>query len=256
MQVSVLASGSGGNATYVKQGATRLLVDAGLSAKQIESRLFGIGVELKKLNGILVSHEHNDHITGVGVLARKLRCPVWMTRGTFDSRRYLFKGPERLRFIENDETFSVGDLRARAFAISHDAADPVNFVIEDGETRIAVATDMGTVTPLVLKQLQGADLVIMESNYDRRMLMESAYPWHLKQRINSNHGHLANDASAEALKRLVEGGLDRAVLAHLSEENNRPGLAVEACRAHLGSLSSRLHLDVAVQNRPTPIFVV
>ncbi len=256
MQVSVLASGSTGNAIYVQKGATRLLIDAGLSAKEITKRLAAIGVELKKLHGILVSHEHQDHVTGVGVLARKLRCPVWMTRGTLDAARRRFRGRERIRLIENDETFTVGDLRARAFSISHDAADPVNFVVEDGETRVAVATDMGKVTPLVFDRLQGADMVIMESNYDRDLLMNGSYPWHLKRRISSTHGHLANDDSAEAIGRLAEQGLRHAVLAHLSQENNRPEIARATCEAGLNGMGRHFQIDVARPDRPTPIFVV
>ena len=256
MQVSVLASGSTGNAIYVQKGATRLLIDAGLSGKEITKRLSEIGVELKKLNGILVSHEHHDHVGGVGVLARKLRCPVWMTRGTFEAARRRFKGRERIRFIENDATFAVGDLRARAFSISHDAADPVNFVIEDGETQVAVATDMGKVTPLVFERLQGADMVIMESNYDRDLLMNGPYPWHLKQRISSTHGHLAISDSAETLARLAEQGLRHAVLAHLSQENNRPDIARATCERGLNGKRRHFQIDVAAPDRPTPVFVV
>ena len=256
MQVSVLASGSTGNAIYVQKGATRLLIDAGLSAREITKRLAAIGVELKKLHGILVSHEHHDHVGGVGVLARKLRCPVWMTRGTFDASRRRFKGRERIRLIENDETFAVGDVRASAFSISHDAVDPVNYVIEDGDTQVAVATDMGKVTPLVYERLRGADMVIMESNYDRDLLMNGPYPWYLKQRISGTHGHLANCDCAETLGRLAQQGLRHAVLAHLSQENNRPDIARAASEEGLNGMSRHFQIDVASPDRPTPVFVV
>jgi phosphoribosyl 1,2-cyclic phosphodiesterase len=256
MQVSVLASGSTGNAIYVQKGATRLLIDSGLSAREITKRLAAIGVELKKLNGILVSHEHHDHVGGVGVLARKLRCPVWMTRGTFDASRKRFKGRERIRLIENDETFEVGDLQARAFSISHDASDPVNYAIEDGSTQVAVATDMGKVTPLVYERLKAADMVIIESNYDRDLLMNGPYPWHLKQRISSSHGHLANSDSAEVLGQLAQQGLRHAVLAHLSLENNRPEIARSTCEEGLNGMNRHFQIDVASPDRPTPVFVV
>lgn len=257
MQVCVLASGSGGNAIYVQQGATRVLVDAGLSAREIDLRLRSIGVEVRKLMGIVVSHEHSDHISGAGVLARKIQCPVWLTKGTFEAGRSKFRGKERVRFFNNDQKFSIGDLSFQPFVISHDASDPVNFVVDDGRSRLGIGTDMGVVSQLAFQRLSTADLVILESNYDLEMLMSGPYPWSVKQRIQGTRGHLENSAASETLGRLIDCGLEQVVLAHLSEENNRPDLAASACKAVLKQRGvKRFQLSVAEQNHPTPVFVL
>ena len=257
MQVCILASGSGGNAIYVQQGATRVLVDAGLSGREIDARLRSIGVDVSKLMGIVVSHEHSDHISGVGVLARKIGCPVWLTRGTFEAGEARFRGKERIRIFENDQAFTIGDLSFQPFVISHDASDPVNFVVDGGQSRLGIGTDMGVVSKLVFQRLSTADMVVLESKYDREMLMAGPYPWALKQRINGTKGHLENGEASNTLGRLVDNGLEQVVLAHLSEENNRPDLAVSACQSVLDQRdANRFQLSVAEQNQPTPVFVL
>ena len=257
MKVSVLASGSSGNSIYVQQGATRILVDAGLAGRRIEERLRGIDVDIAGLQAIVVSHEHSDHIHGAGVLARRFGLPVWVTQGTLDASRRIFRGKERVRVFENSEAFSIGDLSLQPFALSHDAADPVNFVISGGDSRLGIATDTGVVTRLVYQRLRGADLVVMEANYDRDLLMNGPYPWDLKRRIAGNRGHLPNGTAAETLCGLAEEGLRQAILAHLSEKNNRPELAEEACRSHLEARGVRdFTLAVAEQERPSAIFVI
>ena len=257
MQVCILASGSGGNAIYVQKGATRVLVDAGLSAREIDSRLRSIGVDVTKLMGIVVSHEHSDHISGAGILARKIRCPVWLTRGTFEAGRSKFRGRERIHFFDNDQAFSIGDLSFQPFVISHDASDPVNFVVDDGQSQLGIATDMGIVSQLAFQRLSTANLVILESNYDREMLMNGYYPWSVKQRIQSTRGHLDNSDASKALGRLIDGGLEQVVLAHLSEENNSPELVTVACEAAIEERGLRhFQLSIAEQNHPTPIFVI
>lgn len=257
MNVSLLASGSSGNAIYVHAGATRVLVDAGLTGKQVENRLGAIGVDPGALQGIVVSHEHSDHIKGVGVLARRYRIPVLMTQGTLDASKETFRGTERIRVFDNDAAFDFGDLSFQAFAISHDAADPVNFLISDGESQVGIATDMGVVTQLVYQRLKAADLVVMEANYDREMLINGPYPWDLKKRIRSRHGHLSNNRAAEALGNLAAAGVKQAVLAHLSEKNNRPALAKQTCCDYLKRCGlSRFPMFVARQDRPTDIFVI
>ena len=257
MKVSLLASGSSGNSMYIQEGATQVLVDAGLPGKQIEERLRSIDVDIGSLQGIVVSHEHLDHVQGVGVLARRLGVPAWMTGATLEGCRNLFRGSERVREFDNDEAFSIGDLLFNPFVQSHDAADPVGFVVSAGDSRLGIATDMGVVTQLVYQLLRGADLVVMEANYDWNMLMDGPYPWELKLRISGNRGHLANDRAAEALCRLAEEGLGRAVLAHLSDKNNRPDLAEAACRRGLDESGARgIRLTVAGRDRPTPMYVI
>lgn len=257
MKICLLASGSAGNAIYVQNGATRILIDAGLTGKQIEARLSAIGVDAQSLQGIVVSHEHSDHIKGVGVMARKYKFPVWMTQGTFDGSKNTFRGAERVRIIENDEGFVIGDLTLEPFSLPHDAADPVNYVVSDGTSTCAIATDMGVITQLVYQRLKNVDFVVIESNYDRQMLMNGPYPWDLKKRISGRHGHLPNDGAAETLCDLVSEGVKQAVLAHLSEKNNHPDLAHKTCRDMMvGRGIKNFPVSVALQDRPSEIFVI
>lgn len=257
MKVCALASGSSGNSIYLQEGTTRVLVDAGLTGRQVEERLRAIDVDPGTLRGIVVSHEHADHIRGVGVLARRYGLPVWMTPGTLEACRDAFRGTERIRTFSNDEAVEVGDLHFQPFSLSHDAADPVNFLVSGGGARLGIATDLGVVTQLVYDRLRGADLVVMEANYDRDMLVNGPYPWDLKRRIGGSRGHLSNGRAAETLRDLAEEGLRQALLAHLSDENNRPDLAEDACRAELEGRGVReFGLTVAAPDRPSSIFVI
>jgi phosphoribosyl 1,2-cyclic phosphodiesterase len=257
VRVCVLASGSAGNSTYVEAAGTRVLVDAGLTGRKIEERMAAIGVDPSALNGLVVSHEHGDHVKGVGVMARRYRIPVWMTNGTLGgSKRYL-RGKEQVCVFENDESFHVGELHFQPFQLSHDAADPVNFVVEGDGSTFGIATDMGVVTELVYLRLRGASLVLLESNYDHEMLMNGPYPWDLKRRISSNRGHLENDRASEAVCRLAEAGLERAVLGHLSERNNTPDLAIGRCREALAKQGAAdTVVSVASQDRPGDVHVI
>jgi phosphoribosyl 1,2-cyclic phosphodiesterase len=257
VKVCLLASGSSGNSIYVQNGSTGVLVDAGLTGKQIEERLQGVGVDPARLQGIVVSHEHVDHIKGVGVLARRYGFPVWMTQGTLDASKEIFRGSERVRIIDNDEVFHIGDLAFQPFQLPHDAADPVNFVVSDGDSQVAIATDMGTVTELIYQRLRKANFVVIEANYDRKLLMDGPYPWDLKKRISGRHGHLSNDGAGAALCRLAEEGVQQAVLAHLSDQNNRPELARQTCRDMLEEHGiRRFAMSVATQEKPSDIFVI
>ena len=257
MNVSLLASGSAGNSIFVQEGDTQILIDAGLSGKQVEERLQGIGVLPGNLQAIVVSHEHSDHVKGVGVLARRYGLPVWMTSGTLQATKKIFRGSEQIRVFENDEAFDIGDLIFQPFALSHDAVDPVNFVVSGSDAKLGIATDMGVVTQLVYQRLKEVDLVVMEANYDRDLLMNGPYPWDLKRRISGSHGHLSNERAAEVIGDLAREGLQQAVLAHLSDRNNRPDLAEGVCRAVLNALGVRhFTTTVAKQDRPSEIFVI
>ncbi len=257
MKICLLASGSGGNAIYVQDGTSSVLIDAGLTGKQIEVRLQSRGFDPARLQAIVVSHEHTDHIKGVGVLARRYGLPVWMTQGTLNASKKILHRAKNIQVFENDEAFAIGDLSFQAFQLPHDAADPVNFSVTDGRATVAIATDMGTVTQLVYQRMRRADLVIIEANYDYQMLMNGPYPWYLKDRISSTHGHLPNHEAAEALCDLATEGLRRAVLAHLSDQNNHPDLARETCMQMLSDRGIRsFFLNIAEQDRPSDIFVV
>jgi phosphoribosyl 1,2-cyclic phosphodiesterase len=249
VHVCVLASGSSGNAIYVAEGNTAILVDAGLSGKKIEQRLHAIGSDGTSLSAIVVSHEHSDHVSGVGVLARRFGLPIYVNAATFDSVKRLLKGKERVEVFEQGAAFPIGDLNIHPFSVSHDAADPSGFVIANGVARVGIATDLGCVTHLVRERLRGADLVVLESNHDEKMLRDGSYPWELKQRIRGRFGHLSNDDAASFVRELAQLGLERGVLAHLSRDNNRPELARESVRAALREIGAdEFQLSIAEQD--------
>jgi phosphoribosyl 1,2-cyclic phosphodiesterase len=224
MKVCLLASGSKGNALFIEAGDTRLLVDAGLSARELQSRLAAIGVDPSSLHAIVISHEHNDHIRGAGTLSRRFHIPLLTSHVAASQLRTLIGKTEQIDFSAGDG-FAFRDLHIEPFPISHDAADPVGFVIESSEGRVGVATDLGIVTRLVQARLSGCRVLVLESNHDEQMLLNGPYPWHLKQRIKSRQGHLSNGDSAQLLEDLLHDGLDGVLLAHLSETNNDPALA-------------------------------
>lgn len=249
MLVCVLASGSSGNATYVAEKNTAILVDAGLSGRAIERRLSTIGADGKRLSAIVVTHEHTDHVSGVGVLARRFRLPIYANGATFDSVKPLLRGKERIEIFEHGTAFVVGDLILHPFSVSHDAADPSGFVIANGTSGVGIATDLGCVTHLVRARLRGTDLVVLESNHDAHMLWEGSYPWELKQRIRGRFGHLSNEEAAQTIRELAQTGLRRGVLAHLSRENNRPELARESVSKALREIGADgFQLSIAEQD--------
>jgi len=227
MQIAVLASGSSGNALLVSAEDTHVLVDAGVSARRIARELDAVGVSPSDIRAVLVTHEHGDHVAGLGPFARRHHVPVYATPGTHSSIARLLNGTEEAEAIEAGTTFSLGGVAVSPFAVSHDCADPVGYSFDDGESRLVVATDLGVVGRNVRDHLSRADCVVLESNHDERMLLDGPYPWHLKRRILSNVGHLSNEAAAAEIELLCGGGVSTLVLAHISSENNRPELAVE-----------------------------
>jgi len=228
MEVVVLASGSSGNALVVAHGDSVVLVDAGISALQVRTRMAAFGLDERMLTAIVVTHEHSDHCRGVDVLARRLELPVWATAGTWS--RLDVRAPAGGE-VRSGRSLRLGDLTFRPVATSHDAAEPVALVIENADHRIAVCTDTGVVTPLLEQRLADLDLLLLEANHDADMLRHGPYPWVLKQRIASRLGHLGNHQTAEALDRLVCAQLRAVVGLHLSGENNCPTLVRETLRA-------------------------
>lgn len=226
MRICLLASGSKGNCLYVEAAGSRVLVDAGLSATETILRLHGIGVNASDIDAILLTHEHNDHVRGVGALARKLKKPVFASSET---ARLLEKNLKKVELVEFEagNSFEFQDVLLDPFSITHDAGDPVGFVIDSAEGKIGVATDLGIATRLVREKLKGSRVLVLESNHDEGMLLNGPYPWHLKQRIKSRHGHLSNNDAADLLDELLHENLDALFLAHLSETNNHPDLVVE-----------------------------
>ncbi len=226
----VIASGSKGNAVLVAGGKTRILVDAGITCKQLVQRLDKSPVEAKKLDALLVSHEHSDHVSAAGVLSRKFNLPVYMTRGTLDSLPPSIGQLASVSVFGTGRSFQIGDLCVHAFATSHDAAEPAGFIIEHEGSRLGICTDLGIATNLVRVRLQGCHGLILEANHDVERLLQGPYPWALKQRIRSAHGHLSNEDSCKLLETVYHEKMQCVVFAHLSETNNTPDLVLESCR--------------------------
>jgi phosphoribosyl 1,2-cyclic phosphodiesterase len=229
VRVCLLASGSKGNSIYVEAGASRVLIDAGLSATELLRRLAAIGVEGRELDAILISHEHTDHVRGAGILARKLKIPLLLSHKTCRAGSASIGKAEIIEF-ESGSQFTFNDILIDPFPITHDACDPVGFMIECCEGRFGVATDLGIATRLVKEKLKGCRMLVLESNHDEDMLVNGPYPWHLKQRIRSRHGHLSNTESADLLDEIIHPELEAVFLAHLSEVNNDPAIALDSAK--------------------------
>ncbi len=224
MRVCLLASGSRGNAVFIEAGETRLLIDVGLSAREIERRLALIGVAADSLDAILVTHEHLDHVRGVGPMSRRHNLPLFIHPETFRALPRPGK-LDKIQEFDVSAAFALRDLEITPFPVTHDAGVPVGFAVDTPSGRIGVATDLGIATRLVADYLKESRVLVVESNHDEQLLQDGPYPWHLKQRIKSNQGHLSNSAAGALLGGLVWDGLEAVFLAHLSEENNEPDMA-------------------------------
>lgn len=234
MRLCSIASGSSGNCIYVGSENTHLLVDTGISKKRIEEGLRTLEVKGEELNGILVTHEHADHIQGLGVFSRKYEIPIYATPGTIRGiRAYksLGKMPEGLYHeIHADDEFILGDIAVHPFAISHDANEPSGYRFEQGEKRVAVATDLGKYDEYTVENLKNLNAVLLESNHDLHMLEVGPYPYYLKQRVMGERGHLSNELSGRLLCDILHGDLQNVMLGHLSKENNYAELAYETVK--------------------------
>ena len=242
MRVSVLASGSKGNSVFVEMDGTRLLVDAGVGVRRVERSLAELSVPLDSLDAIFVTHEHSDHVAGLRTILKHTGAPVYARPGTLRALAGDEELPEE-RFVAVHDAVEVGALRVSSFDIPHDAADPVGYEIT-GSRKCTVATDLGFVTDTVRAAMEGADVLVFESNHDRKMLRQGPYPWPLKQRILGCRGHLANDEAGRALAGL-KARPKKIILAHLSETNNRPAIAEETV-SHVLAESGILSLSLAV----------
>ena len=231
MRLCSIASGSSGNCIYAGTESTHVLVDAGISGKRVEAGLHSIGLTGHDIDGILVTHEHSDHISGLGVLCRRYHIPVYATPGTIGAIRScssIGEIPEEL-FCEvwADESFTIKDLTVNPMQISHDAAQPVAYRLSYGTKRAAVCTDLGTYNDYTVECLKGMDVLFLEANHDVNMLQVGSYPYYLKQRILGNRGHLSNENSGRLLSRVLHDDLKAVFLGHLSQENNYEALAYE-----------------------------
>ena len=250
LAVCTLASGSKGNSTYVSDGTTSILIDAGLSGTEIQRRLNSRNLTAEHLDAIVVSHEHSDHIKAVGVLSRRYDLPVFINRNAQNALMQLGR-IKQLRMFECGTTFPINNLMIHPFSISHDAADPVGFTIGQNGTKIGIATDLGIATSMVREHLKSCSLLILEANHDPEMLANGPYPWPLKQRIKSRTGHLSNVDSKNLLQELQHDKLEHVILAHLSETNNTPQKAYKEAEKVLAR--SKTRLTVAEQDICGPI---
>lgn len=257
VRVQVLASGSKGNCTWIASEKTQLLVDAGLSGLEISRRLEKAGGKPKNIDAIIVTHEHRDHVGSLGVLSRRYNLPIFITRDTLSSLPPRTTPLFETFLFQAGKSFRLGDLQIHPFSVPHDAADPVGFTIKNANSSIGICTDLGMSTKLVLNCLKNCNAVIIEANHDTDLLLNGPYPWYLKQRISSNHGHLSNSDSVALIKDIHSLELKYLILAHLSETNNNPEIVQQlfsnAC--HKNSWQN-LRISISLQDRVGDTIVV
>jgi phosphoribosyl 1,2-cyclic phosphodiesterase len=259
LRFAALGSGSSGNSALVYSEQTRLLIDAGISAKQLRLRLALLGVEPEQLDGILVTHEHGDHTRGLEVFCRKVEAPIYCSPITRESMQRTLTSAGKWRMIESGQPFLVGDIGINAFAVMHDAVDPLGFVFEHGGARFGFASDLGHVTGVMRRALKGVHSLFLEANYDDVMLQnDTKRPWSLKQRVSSRHGHLSNAQAAELVAEIAaDGQLQRVLLGHLSEDCNCPEAAETAIKVALQrERLPEVELGCAGREAPTGPFAV
>ena len=251
--MAVLGSGSGGNATLIRCGETVVLVDAGLSAKQLVLRMEKLGVSVDQLDGILLTHEHSDHARGIDVLLRKHQVPVYANALTREALSYKMKSAVSWQVFRSGQDFALGDLNVQTFRIPHDAAEPVGFVLEGARVRVSLVSDVGHVTHLMRESLRGCDGIFVEANYDPALLeQDTKRPWATKQRIASRHGHLSNAQTAELLGEVACEKLKVVMLGHLSSDCNCPDKAARVVSERLvGCGLTNVAVHCAHQDEPT-----
>lgn len=265
MRLCSIASGSSGNCTYVGSEATHLLVDIGISGKRTESGLNTLGLKGSDVDGILLTHEHADHVAGLGVFARKYGIPIYATPGTLRALKGMRQvgdiDPSLFCEIQADQKFTIKDLTINPMKISHDAAQPVAYRIAYGSKKVAVCTDLGVFTDYTVDCLKGMDALLIEANHDVHMLQVGPYPYPLKQRILGDRGHLSNENSGKLLCKILHDGLQGIVLGHLSKENNLPELAYESVRMEINLGDNPYHagdfrLMVAKREEVSPVIEI
>jgi phosphoribosyl 1,2-cyclic phosphodiesterase len=254
--VAPLGSGSAGNSYYFESDGTSLLVEAGFGPRETKKRLESVGREIERVNAILITHEHYDHIRGAEKIARKYGIPIYLTKGTLDAS-IIDRDETPLVVFDNDTTFSIGELNVHAKRTIHDANDPACFVIEarDG-TRVGIASDLGTVDDRVRQHLTNCDGLFFEANHDLDMLRMGTYPWSLKRRIMSRFGHLSNDDAMFAVQRMIGADTKTLCLIHLSQKNNHESIVRDMASRLMARVGVQLELGIAKQFETTGLFEV
>ncbi len=254
VRLTILGSGSAGNCAYLETNETRVLIDAGFSLRQIRQRLALIGRAPENLTGILITHEHSDHVQGVQALSTKLQVPVYCNRPTQEAIQYQVQSTLDCRLFSTGASFELGDIMVETFTIPHDAQDPVGFLLQTPDGNVGFLTDLGHATRLVLERVRKANVLVLEANHDIKMLQDCPHrPWSLKQRILGRHGHLSNDAAADVAEEIVSAELRHVYLGHLSRECNQPELAHRVVHERLQKTgATHVRLEVTSQQAPCP----
>jgi phosphoribosyl 1,2-cyclic phosphodiesterase len=253
VQLTILGSGSEGNAAYLETSEARLLIDAGLSGRQIRQRLATVGRAPETLHGILITHEHSDHIAGLAGLASKLDVPIYCNRLTKEAIEAQLDIQLNTRLFTTGCSFEIGDVTVDTFSVPHDAYDPVGFLVRTVAGNIGYLTDLGHATKLVVERVRAANVLLLEANHDVQMPQNDPHrPWSLKQRILSRHGHLSNDGAADVIEQILSPALRRLYLGHLSRDCNRPDLARRIVGGRLERLGgTHVSVECTTQNAPS-----
>jgi phosphoribosyl 1,2-cyclic phosphodiesterase len=252
VRFTILGSGSGGNCAYLETDEARLLVDAGFSGRQIRQRLASIGRTPESLQAILVTHEHSDHILGLSTLCANLQIPLYCNRLTREASEAALEARFESRVFQTGDTFEVGDVTVDTFAVPHDASDPVGFLLRTPAGNVGFLTDLGHATKLVIQRVRPAHVLVLEANHDLKLLQDDPKrPWSVKQRILGRHGHLSNDAAADAAEQIVTADLRHLYLGHLSRDCNRPELARRVVSERLTRIGAA-HVTVESASQATP----
>ncbi len=254
VRLTILGSGSAGNCAYLETDETRLLIDAGFSLRQIRQRLAAIGRSPEKLDGVLITHEHSDHIQGLTALCAKLQIPVFCNRPTQEAIEYQLEIRLPCRLFATGAGFEIGDVMVETFTIPHDAQDPVGFLLRTVSGNIGFLTDLGHTNRLILERIRPANVLVLEANHDVKMLQDCPHrPWSLKQRILGRHGHLSNDAAADAAEQVMSADLRHMYLGHLSRECNRPELARDVMHNRMQKIGAHhVRIEMTSQGSPCP----
>jgi len=252
VRLTILGSGSSGNCAYIETEEARILVDAGFSLRQIRKRLETIGRAPENLTAILVTHEHSDHVSSLPLLSEKLHIPIYCNRPTQEATEYQFQSRLSCRIFETGASFEVGDILVETFSVPHDAQDPVGYLLRTSAGNIGFLTDLGHTTRLVLERIRPAHALVLEANHDVKMLQDCpTRPWSLKQRILGRHGHLSNEAAADAAEQIMSAELRHLYLGHLSRECNLPQLAHRVVSERLQKIgANHVRLELTSQGKP------
>ncbi|MGF7059331.1 MBL fold metallo-hydrolase [Brassicibacter mesophilus] len=255
-----LASGSSGNCQYIETDKVRILIDAGLSGKRVQNSLVSIGVDPSSIDCMLVTHEHKDHIKGIGILSRRFDLPIYANENTWinmQSEIGEVKG-EHVKTFNTEKIFEIGDIAVQPFKISHDASEPVGYCFFYKGAKISIVTDTGCVDEELKGKIKNSQLLMIESNHDTEMLKMGKYPWFLKKRILGEYGHLSNDDAGRLLTEVLSGNNENILLAHLSKENNFPELAYQTVANILTekgiNISKDVSLDLTYRDKPTKVY--